>query len=113
MKYPKTPIELSDSNLGITIGKFPLVIVDCYANWFSPCKKLESTIDEMAKSHAGKIVFGKINVNVNRVTANRFDIMNIPTLLIFEEGKLVDNIIGVVPRKEIENRLKPYLSGHS
>ncbi len=109
MNCSKRILDLTDSDLGIAIEKYDLILVDCYTGLSSPCKRIAQTIDEMVKEYTGKAMFGKINVNVNRITANRFDIMNVPTLLIFKEGNLVDNLVGVVPRKEIEDKIKPYL----
>ena len=108
MNYPKKILELTDSDFGITIEKYDLVLVDCYASWCSPCKRLAKTIDAMVRDYTGKVMFGRINVHVNRVTANRFDIKSIHTLLIFKEGKLVGNIVGNVPRKDIEDRIRTH-----
>lgn len=109
LNYPKKPIELTDSDVELTIGKFPLVVVDCYTHWCELCKRLSQTIDKIVRDNSGKVMFGRINVHINRVTATRFDITKIPTLLIFKKGKLVGNIIGNVPRKDIEDRIRTHI----
>jgi thioredoxin 1 len=66
-------------------------------------------IDELAKDYAGKVVFGKLNVDENPKTAMRFDVMSIPTLLIMKNGKEVDRIIGAVPKQSIEAKLRRHM----
>ena len=66
-------------------------------------------IDELAKDYAGKVVFGKLNVDENPKTAMRFDIMSIPTLLIIKNGKEVDRIIGAVPKQSVEAKLRRHM----
>jgi len=66
-------------------------------------------IDELARDYAGKVVFGKLNVDENPKTAMRFDIMSIPTLLIMKDEKEVDRIIGAVPKQSIEAKLRKHM----
>ena len=66
-------------------------------------------IEELAKKYAGKIVFGKLNVDENPITASRYQIMSIPTLLVFRNGKLVDTIIGAMPKEMLEARITRFL----
>jgi thioredoxin 1 len=66
-------------------------------------------IEELAKKYRGRIVFGKLDVSTNMATARKFDVMAIPNLIIFKNGKLVDRIIGVQPQPILESRLKEYL----
>jgi len=106
-KYPDEPIKMSDENFESIILKYPLLVVDCWAAWCMPCKMMGPIIDELAKKYKNKIVFGKLDVSVNRATPVKFGIRGIPTLLIFNNGKLIDRIIGVHP--DLESKLIQYL----
>jgi len=70
---------------------------------------LSPVIDELARDYAGRIVFGKLDVDENPRTAMNFGIMSVPTLLIIKDGKLVDQIIGAVPRDYIESKLRKHM----
>jgi len=107
--YPDELIEVVDGNLDSIIRKFPLVLIDCWSEWCAPCKMVAPMIEELAKKYKGRIVFGKLDVSTNMITANKFDVMAIPNLLIFKNGKFVDRIIGVQPMPVLESRLKEHL----
>ena len=92
------PLELTDSTFTEFVQNNPFVVVDCWAPWCGPCLMVAPIIEELAKEYAGKIVFGKLNVDENPITASRYQIMSIPTLLVFRNGKLVDTIIGAMPK---------------
>lgn len=108
-QYPDKPIEITDKNLDSIIHKYSLVLIDCWAAWCMPCRMIAPMIEELAEKYKGKIVFGKLDVNTNAITAKKFDVMAIPNLLIFKNGKLVDRVIGVQPLPVLESRLKKYL----
>ena len=108
-KYPDKPIEVTDGNLNSVIQKYPLVLIDCWSEWCAPCRMIAPMIEELAKKYKGKIVFGKLDVSTNMTTARKFDVMAIPNLLIFKNGKLVDRIIGVQPMPVLESRLKEFI----
>ena len=103
------PIMVTDDSFDQTVKKYPLIVVDCWAEWCGPCRMIAPVIEEMAKEHAGKIVFGKLNVDENPETATRFNIMGIPTLLVMKNGAEVDRIVGVAPKPMIENKLKKHV----
>lgn len=106
LSYPKEPIEVTGANFTEILQKYPLMVVDCWAEWCMPCKFIEPVIEELAREYNGKVVFGKLNIDGNREIAMRLGIQSIPTLLIFKNGKLVDRIIGAIPKGQIEDRLK-------
>jgi thioredoxin 1 len=91
------------------VRKNPLVVVDCWAPWCGPCYMVAPVVEELARDHAGKILFGKLNVDENRRTAMQYQIMSIPTMLVFKNGKLVDRIIGAMPRQMLEPKITRYL----
>ncbi len=103
------PMLIGDANFDNMVQQYPLIVIDCWAAWCGPCRMIAPIIDELAKYYAGKVVFGKLNVDENPKTAMRFDIMSIPTLLIIKNGKEIDRIIGAVPRQSIEARLRRHM----
>lgn len=103
------PIEVTDSNFYEVVKSGGLVVVDCWAAWCAPCRIISPIIDELAREYAGKILFGKLNVDLNRKIPMEYQIMSIPTILIFKDGKLVDRIIGARPRRALESAITKYL----
>jgi thioredoxin 1 len=108
-KWPDTPIQLFDANIDEAVKTHPTIIVDCWAPWCGPCRMIGPIIEELAKEMKGKIVFGKLNVDDNPQTSIKYNIMSIPTLLIFKDTKLVDRIIGAMPKEMLLQKLKPHL----
>lgn len=109
MKYPDKPIELEDGDFDETIGKYPLIVVDFWSERCPPCRFIAPVIEELARELKEEVVFGKLDVDRNRATAVKFGIMSIPTLLIFKEGRMVDQIIGAIPKEQILEKLKKYI----
>lgn len=106
---PNKPVDLTDTTLKGAVQNHPLVVVDCWAPWCRPCLYVSPLIKEIARDYAGKIFFGKLNVDKNRRTAMKYRIMSIPTLLVFKNGRLVDQIIGAMPRRMLEPKITRYL----
>jgi len=107
--WPGEPIAVNDGNLDSAVKQYEVVVVDCWAPWCGPCRMIAPTIEQMSKDYRGKVVFGKLNTDESIGVATKFGIMSIPTLLFFKSGKLVDRLIGAVPREHIEERLKKIL----
>jgi len=103
------PVEVSDATFKDVIQNHPLVVVDCWAPWCGPCHMVAPVIEEMARDYAGKILFGKLNMDENREVATKYQIMSIPTLLVFKNGKLIDRIIGAMPRQMLEPKITKHL----
>jgi len=103
------PIQVTDSNFDEIVNKHQLALIDCWAPWCGPCLAFAPTIDELTEEYAEKILVGKLNVDDNPQTAERFQIFSIPTVLIMKEGSEVDRIVGLVPKKLIEAILKKHL----
>jgi thioredoxin 1 len=103
------PVKVTDGTFMEVVRKNPLVVVDCWAPWCGPCYMVAPVVEELARDHAGKILFGKLNVDENRRTAMQHQIMSIPTMLVFKNGKLVDRIIGAMPKQMLEPKITRYL----
>jgi thioredoxin 1 len=85
------------------------VVVDFWATWCGPCRLIAPIIEELAGLYEGKAKLCKLDVDNNQQTAMKYGIRSIPTVLFFKDGKLVDTLIGAVPRSHIEERLKRLL----
>ncbi len=107
------PIVLTDSNFASEVRKYPLMIVDFWAPWCGPCRMVSPIIEQLAREYSGKVAFGKVNVDENQRIAASFGIQSIPTLMIFKAGKVVDVIIGAMPKAQIEIKLKQQLLNNS
>jgi len=103
------PVDLTDATFKEAIQNHTLVVVDCWAPWCGPCLYVSPIVEEIARDYAGKIFFGKLNVDGNRRVAMQYSIMSIPTLLVFKNGRLVDQIIGAMPRQMLEPKITRYL----
>ena len=105
---PNTPLLINDSNMDSTVKKYPVIVVDCWTPWCGPCRLVGPVIEELAREMQGKVVFGKLNVDENMATSAKYRIMSIPTLLIFKNGKLIDSIIGAMPKEMLKAKIAPY-----
>ena len=107
---PEKPIKITDDNLNDNAQKYKILIVDCWAEWCPPCKMMLPIIDELANEFKGKIVFGKLDVNENKVAPANYNVSGIPTLLIFKDGKHVDSIVGLKPKDNLIEYFNKLLS---
>lgn len=103
------PIALGDAHFNKAVQQYPLIVIDFWATWCGPCRMVAPVIDELARDYAGKVVFGKLNIDENPDTAMQFGVMSIPTLLVMKNGVEVDRIIGAAPRQMIEAKLQKYM----
>ena len=103
------PVKVTDAIFKEIVHEHPLVVVDCWATWCPPCHIVAPVIEELARDYAGKILFGKLNVDENQEVATEYQIMSIPTLLVFKNGNLVDRIVGAMPRQMLEPKITSHL----
>ncbi len=93
--------ELNESNFDSFIEANKVVVIDCWAPWCGPCRRMGPVIDEAAADLAGKVAFAKLNTDENQGIAIRFQINAIPTLLIFKDNVLVGELVGLRPKEDI------------
>jgi thioredoxin 2 len=101
------PVTVSDATFAAMVEQSPLpVLVDAWAPWCAPCRMIAPVIDQLAADMAGRVRVTKLNVDENPITASRFNLRSIPTLLVMRGGREVDRLVGVQPKAEIERRLQ-------
>lgn len=100
------PVELTDSNFDneVLTSDTP-VLVDFWAEWCGPCRMIGPVVEELASDYAGKVKVGKVDVDSNPEVSVKYGIRSIPALLIFKDGEVVDQIIGAVPKTQLEKHL--------
>lgn len=86
-----------------------VVLVDFWAEWCGPCRRLAPTVDQLASDFDGRAVVGKVDVDANPNVAARFQIRGIPTLLIFKNGELADTVVGLATKEDLAGRLEQQL----
>lgn len=85
------------------------VLVDFAAEWCGPCKRLAPVIEELAGDFNGKALIARIDVDESQESASKFSIMSVPTLIFFKEGKPVDQVVGLVPKQSLTDKLNALL----
>ncbi len=101
----------TDQNFDAEVLQSPVpVVVDFWAEWCGPCRIMSPIVEEVAHEFdASKIKVGKLNVDQNQFTAQQFSVMSIPTFLVFKDGKVVDQIVGSMPKDVFKQRIEKHL----
>ena len=102
-------VEVSDDNFATEIEQTAgLAVVDFWATWCAPCRMIAPIVEQLATEYAGKAKVAKLDVDHIQKTAARFNVRSIPTILFFKDGKLVDQVVGAVPRPQLEAKFKEH-----
>ena len=102
-------VEVGDENFSTEIeAQAGLSVVDFWATWCAPCRMIAPMVEQLATEYAGKAKVAKLDVDNNQKTAMRFNVRSIPTILFFKDGKLVDQVVGAVPRPALEAKFKQH-----
>jgi thioredoxin 1 len=104
-------VHLNDDNFDEEIKKIGQpVLVDFWAAWCQPCKAIAPTLTQLASDMAGRAVIAKVNVDESGDLSNRFGIRSVPTLMVFKEGRVVDQMVGAAPKEQIRRLIEKHLA---
>ena len=102
-------VEVTDDNFAAEIEQIEgLAVVDFWATWCAPCRMIAPIVESLATEYVGKAKVATLDVDNNQRTAARFNVRSIPTILFFKDGKLVDQVVGAVPRPALEAKFKEH-----
>jgi len=102
-------MEVNDDNFATEVeGNQGLTVVDFWATWCAPCRMIAPMVEQLATDYSGKARVAKLDVDSNQKTAMRFNVRSIPTILFFKDGKLVDQVVGAVPKPALEAKFKEH-----
>jgi len=106
-------LEATSANWDSEVTKAQgLVMVDFWAAWCAPCRMVAPTVEELAKEYAGKVKFMKLNTDENPDIASRYNVMGIPTLMFFQDGRKLDAVVGAVPKQQLKEKIDFLLKTH-
>lgn len=104
-----TAAYIQDSEFEDLIATEPLVVVDCTASWCGPCRKVAPLIDQLAEEYDGRAKVVKLDLDQNKITAKKYEIRSIPAVLVFKQGELVENLVGVAPYEKFSGAVDKHL----
>jgi thioredoxin 1 len=103
-------LQVTDADFDSDVlGSDKPVLLDFWAPWCGPCRMMEPILEELAGEYADNIVVGKLNVDENPATAQKFDVLSIPTLLVFADGQVAKKLVGAMPKKRLVEELAPWV----
>jgi len=108
MADTKNVVTVTDDNFGEITGQDGLTMVDFWATWCGPCRMIAPIVEQLADSYAGQVTVGKLDVDSNPRTAAQYGVRSIPTILFLKQGKVVDQVVGAVPRQALEGKIQQH-----
>ncbi len=103
-------VEVNDSNFEeIVLKSDKPVIIDFWAEWCGPCRMVSPIVEEISEDFKGKVIVAKVDVDSNPGISSKFGIRNIPTIMFFKNGEMVDKQVGAVPKSNLVSKLEPLL----
>ncbi len=103
-------VEVNDSNFEeVVLKSDKLVIIDFWAEWCGPCRMVTPIIEEISEEYDGKVLVAKVDVDSNPGISSKLGIRNIPTVMFFKDGEMVDKQVGAVPKSNFVSKLEPFL----
>ena len=102
-------VAASDASFDLEADASPAVLVDLWAPWCGPCRIVGPILEDLAREYAGRLKVVKVNVDDNPATAQRFQAYSIPTLVVLRNGRVVDRVVGAMPKSALTVRLTPHL----
>ncbi len=108
-EWPDKPVKLDDESMDEFVEKYPLTLIDFWAEWCGPCKMIGPVLEDLAKDMQGEVAIGKVNVDENKGKSSEHGISSIPTLLVFKDGKMVHRMVGALPKDSLKSELKKFM----
>ncbi len=102
-------LEITDGNFEALIAEGKPIVVDFWATWCGPCKKIAPDIEALAKEYEGQVTIGKCDVDANDALTSKYGVRNIPTVLFIKNGEVVDKQVGAAPKAAFEEKIKALL----
>lgn len=102
-------LQITDANFEELLNSGKPLVVDFWAEWCGPCRMVAPIIDELSTEYEGRVTIGKLDVDNNAEVVGQFGIRNIPTILFFKDGKIVDKIVSAVPKPQIVAKIESLL----
>jgi thioredoxin 2 len=102
-------VNATDDTFDVEADAAPAVVVDLWAPWCGPCRVVGPILEDLSREYAGRLKVVKVNVDDNPVVAQRFQAFSIPTMVVIKNGRVVDRIVGAMPKGQLSIRLTPHL----
>jgi thioredoxin 1 len=104
-----TVSQIEDSEFDLLLESEPIFVVDFTAPWCGPCRKITPLIEQLADAYQGRVKVLKIDIDKNKVAAKKYGVKSIPAVLIFKDGEVVENIVGVVPYENFVTAVEKHI----